>query len=306
MIVKKSKNMKIFTSVIIPTRNRERIISKCVEYILNQTYHPYEVIVVDDGSEDNTEALLSRFFSLDKFKYIKLKERKGPAYCRNIGVRESKGKILIFIDSDIFVLPDFIENHIEVHSNHQEGVVAVGPVIAISEIDEKFPHKGSILDFSNAYFASGNASLPREIYSKARGFDEVFNVYGWEDVDFGLKLKNLGVKSIKVPKAIGYHYQPLPKEEDLDSLIKKEEERAKTALYLYKKYPTLEVKLMIQLSSFHRILNKILTGFGYIDRERVIKTLRSNKSYNLKRFVLTVFLTKVYLEALKKELREAG
>lgn len=299
-------SMKVFTSVIIPTRNREKIINKCVECIINQTYPLYEVIVVDDGSEDNTKESLARFSKYDNFRYIQVPERKGPAYCRNLGVKESKGEIIIFIDSDIFVLPDFIEGHIETHKSHPEGIVAIGPVIAISELDGDLPKKGSILDFSNAYFASGNASLPRDIYLKVRGFDEVFNVYGWEDVDFGLKLKGLGIKSIRVPNAVGYHYQPLPRKEDLAFLIKKEQERARTALYLYKKYPTLEVKLMIQLSSFHRILNKILTGFGYIDEKRVIEILNSNKSYNLKRFVLTVFLTKVYLEALKREIKDFG
>lgn len=298
--------MEMFASVIIPTRNREKIITKCLEYILNQTYSPYEVIVIDDGSEDNTKESLVKFSGYKNFRYISVKERKGPAYCRNLGVKESRGEIIIFIDSDIFVLPDFIESHIEAHKSHPKMNVAVGPVIAISKLDGDLPKKGSILDFSNAYFASGNASLHRDIYLRAGGFDEVFNVYGWEDIDFGLKLKRLGVRSIKVPKAVGYHYQPLPKEEDLMSLIKKEQERARTALYLYRKYPTLEVKLMIQLSSLHRSLNKILTGFGYINKDRVIKILNSDKSYNLKRFVLTVFLTKVYLDSLKREVETLG
>ncbi|HPC78505.1 MAG TPA: hypothetical protein PK811_09255 [bacterium] len=60
---------------------------------------------------------------------------------------------------------------------------------------------------------------------------------------------------------------------------------------------------MIQLSSFHRILNRLLTGFGYIDKKRVIRILNSNRSYNIKRLVLTVFLTRVYLDALEKELK---
>jgi hypothetical protein len=83
-------------------------------------------------------------------------------------------------------------------------------------------------------------------------------------------------------------------------LKEKERERAKTAVYLYKKYPSLEVKLMIQLTIFHKMLNKIITGFGYINEKKVIEVLESNKSYNLKRFVLTGFLTNVYLDALEK------
>lgn len=290
-------------SVIIPTRNRERIVSRCIECILNQDYSKYEIIIVDDGSEDNTKETLNRFLNYRNFKFISLSERRGPAFCRNLGVKESKGELIIFIDSDIFVNSNFISTHVKAHKNHPEGIVAVGPVIAISEIDTELSSKGSILDFSNAYFASGNASIPRDVFMKVGGFDEIFNVYGWEDIDFGLKLKASGVNSIKVPDALGYHYQPLPDENGLKTLIEKEKERAKSAVYLYKKYPTFEVKLMIQNTPFHRILNQILTGYGYIDEKRLIRILNSKKSFNYKRFFLTVFLTGVYLKALREEMK---
>lgn len=285
-------------SVVIPTRNRAKVVRKCIEYILAQTYSSYEVIVVDDGSKDNTREVLESFSNFSNFRYISLPERKGPAFCRNLGVRESNGDIIIFIDSDIFTLSNFIEEHINTHKSYQK-VLVVGPVISISNMDGNFPQRGSILDFSNAYFASGNVSLPRDIFLQVGGFDEVFNVYGWEDIEFGFKLKSLGVKSIKNSRAVGYHYQPLPKLEELGMLKEKERERAKTAVYLYKKYPSLEVKLMIQLTPFHRFLNRVITGFGYINEKRLGEILNSNKSYNFKRFVLTGFLTKVYLEALE-------
>jgi glycosyltransferase involved in cell wall biosynthesis len=293
-------------SVVIPTRNRERIIYKCVKHIMEQDYSPYEVIVVDDGSEDNTEEALKDFSKYRNFRYIPLSERKGPAFCRNLGVRESEGDLIIFIDSDIFVLPDFISSHVKIHRNYPDGVVAVGPVIAISQMDSEVSKKGSILDFSNAYFASGNASIPKDIFMRVNGFDEVFNVYGWEDIDFGLKLKSSGIKSVKVPDAIGYHYQPLPDESGLRALIEKERERARSALYLLKKYPTFEVRLMIQDTLFHRVLNQILTGFGYINEERIKHILKSNKSFDYKRFYLTVFLTRIYLEALKEEMKNTN
>lgn len=287
-------------SAVIPTRNRAKVVKKCLEHILAQAYSLYEVIVVDDGSKDNTREVLESFSNFNNFKYICLLERKGPAFCRNLGVRESNGEVIVFIDSDIFTLPNFIEEHVKIHKSHPEGVLVTGPVISISNMDEIFPERGSVLDFSNAYFASGNASLPKNLFLQVEGFDEVFNIYGWEDIEFGFKLKSLGVKSVKNPRAVGYHYQPLPNREELDMLKEKERERAKTAIYLYKKYPSLEVKLMIQLTPFHRLLNRVITGFGYINEEGLIEILNSSKSYNFKRFALTSFLTKVYLEALEK------
>ncbi|MGC8718332.1 MAG: glycosyltransferase family 2 protein [bacterium] len=287
-------------SVIIPTRNRSKIVRECLNRILLQRYSPYEVIVVDDGSEDDTLDVLKDFSRFENFRYISIPERKGPAFCRNLGVKESTGEVLLFIDSDIFTLSNFIEEHINTHKAHREKILVVGPVIGISNLNESFPQRGSLLDFSNAYFASGNVSLSKDLFLQVGGFDELFNVYGWEDIEFGFKLKRLGVRSVKNSNAVGYHYQPLPSVEELEMLKEKERERAKTAIYLYKKYHSLEVKLMIQLTPFHRILNNIITGFGYINEKRVIEILRSNRSYNFKRFALTAFLTNVYLEALKR------
>jgi len=63
-------------SVIIPTRNREWIVSKCIEHILNQDYPQYEVIVIDDGSQDNTKEGLKRYSNNRNFKFISLPERR--------------------------------------------------------------------------------------------------------------------------------------------------------------------------------------------------------------------------------------
>ncbi len=86
-------------SVIIPTFNRRVLLARCVESILAQTVAPFEVIVVDDGSDDGTgDALASRFGK--DVKYLRLEHRGLPSVARNAGIDESRGTHIAFCDSD--------------------------------------------------------------------------------------------------------------------------------------------------------------------------------------------------------------
>ena len=86
-------------SVIIPTYNRANSIISSIKSVLSQTYRNLELIVVDDCSNDNTESLISNIKD-NRLLYIKLKERKGANYARNIGISKAKGKYISFQDSD--------------------------------------------------------------------------------------------------------------------------------------------------------------------------------------------------------------
>ena len=86
-------------SVIIPTYNRANSIISSIKSVLSQTYRNLELIVVDDCSNDNTESLISNIKD-NRLLYIKLKERKGANYARNIGISKATGKYISFQDSD--------------------------------------------------------------------------------------------------------------------------------------------------------------------------------------------------------------
>ena len=86
-------------SVIIPTYNREKLIVKSVKSVLRQTIKNIEVIVVDDGSSDNTEEALKKIKD-KKLKYIKLSKNSGACKARNVGISESIDKYIVFHDSD--------------------------------------------------------------------------------------------------------------------------------------------------------------------------------------------------------------
>lgn len=102
---------KDFISIIMPTYNREKTIERAIKSVLNQTYSNFELIIVDDCSQDNTEKIVQRIKD-SRIKYIKLSENKGACYARNYGINISKGNILSFQDSDDEWLPKKLEKQL--------------------------------------------------------------------------------------------------------------------------------------------------------------------------------------------------
>jgi len=96
-----------FFSIVIPTYNRASFLPKTIESFLNQTFQDFEIIIVDDGSTDNTEEVVKKYLS-DKVFYFK-KENAERAAARNFGTKKARGKFINWFDSDDYAL----ENHLE-------------------------------------------------------------------------------------------------------------------------------------------------------------------------------------------------
>jgi glycosyltransferase involved in cell wall biosynthesis len=94
-------------SVILPTYNRANLISRSIKSVLNQTFDDFELIIVDDGSSDNTEYVASTFID-NRIKFFKLAKNQGQNPALNFGVSKTSGKYIAFIDSDDEWLPDFL------------------------------------------------------------------------------------------------------------------------------------------------------------------------------------------------------
>lgn len=95
-------------SIVIPTYNEERDIQACLESLKKQSYKNFEIIVVDDGSSDKTVDVVKKY----KIKLIK-GEHKGPGFSRNLGAKQARGDILIFIDADMTFDKDYLKNLIK-------------------------------------------------------------------------------------------------------------------------------------------------------------------------------------------------
>lgn len=117
-------------SVVIPTYNRQKLLLDAIDSVLAQKYKDFEVIVVDDGSTDDTEERLRSY--LGRVRYIKQKNQ-GVAAARNAGIRHAKGEYLCFLDSDDIWLPEKLSTQIAFADEHpQYGLIAT----EIQGIDE--------------------------------------------------------------------------------------------------------------------------------------------------------------------------
>lgn len=115
-------------SVIVPAYNSEMFIGKCIESVLAQTYSNWELIVVDDGSRDNTFGILKKYAEVDSRIRVIHQENQGPGIARNTGIAEAKGNYVVFIDSDDYIEKDYFQ----LLSKHDEDVVFIN----VRDVDE--------------------------------------------------------------------------------------------------------------------------------------------------------------------------
>ena len=278
----------MFVSVVIPTYNRLPILRKCLESLENQflidVIEDYEIVIVDDGSTDRTIEWLKN--NIEAFPHVELFEQLhgGPALGRNLGVEKSKGDLIIFIDSDLVVDKDFLSNHVVslIKAWKKLGnrkCFTYGSVINTSNFNNPKSEPFKLQDLSWAYFATGNVAIDKKVLEISGLFDTSFRLYGWEDLELGERLRNMGVKLIKCPKAIGYHWHPALDLHQIPHLIKIEKERARMGLVFYRKHPTLRVKFIIQYTFFHRCIWECLTLGGLIN----IKTIKPLLAFLIKK-----------------------
>ena len=278
----------MLVSVVIPTYNRLPILKKCLDALENQLLideiDDYEIVIVDDGSTDGTTDWIKA--NIIKLPHLKLFEQLhgGPALGRNLGVSKSVGELIVFIDSDLVVDKYFLSSHVEslVRSWTVLGdrkCFTYGAVINTSNFHHPNSESFKIQDLSWAYFATGNVAIDKNVLEKSGLFDTAFRLYGWEDLELGERLRNMGVKLIKCPRAVGWHWHPELSLTQIPDLIRIEKERAKMGLVFYRKHPTLRVKFIIQYTFIHRCLWEVLTLGGIINT----KTLRPLLGFLIKK-----------------------
>lgn len=215
-------------SVVIPTHNRPSILKTCLGKVLSQEGVKFEVIVVDDGSTDNTESVVREFIGKhENLAYIKIpSSHQGVA--RNRGVMMAKGDIVVFIGDDIFMEPGFLKAHLSRHLEHSdENVVVLGystwdPKLKVNSYMKFLEESGWQFGYnfiqpqamigkteSYKFFYTSNISLKKSFFEK-EPFNEDFKYYGWEDIEVGYRLwKNHGMEIYYEPKAKAFHHHEI-------------------------------------------------------------------------------------------------
>lgn len=271
----------MFFSVVIPTYNRRKILEKCLLALEQQRFSQqssisgYEVILVDDGSTDNTVGWLEA--QRDRFPHVRIyqQDHQGPAAARNLGVKMAKGETIVFIDSDLVVTETFLQSHadgLERGRTLGNRIFTYGAVINTCNFENPTTEPYKITDFSAAYFATGNVAISRHWLEQAGLFDTQFSLYGWEDLELGVRLKQLGLNLIKCPEAVGYHWHPPFTLDQIPRAIDREIERGRMGVLFYQKHPTWEVRMMIQMTWLHRLLWGLLSLGGRLN-ERTLAPL---------------------------------
>jgi glycosyltransferase involved in cell wall biosynthesis len=257
-------------SVVTPTRNRAAVLVKCLRSLMAQSLaaDQYEVIVVDDGSTDATAAALdvARRESPCEIRAFRRTARAGIPAARNLAIREARGELIVFVDSDELAPQRFLAAHLDCHSRSRADIICRGPVITTQSLEQPFDSRGAgVMDLSISYFDTDNASVRRSVLFRAGLFDESLQPFGWEGLDLGFRLKALGIRRVYRRDALIYHFRPPLSQETLEAMLGKEAERAKTARRFYEKHPTFEGRLAVSLTPFHRWLNLVQRGFGLIN-----------------------------------------
>ena len=179
-------------SIIIPTYNQAEYLQEAIESVLNQTYKNIEIIIIDDGSTDNTLKVVNSF---NDNKIIFIQQRnKGASSARNTGIKEANGEYIAFLDSDDLWLKDKLRKQIDfMRENPEVGLLGTGcfQMIDTNKMIYKkiFPHKNEILQKNLIQynpFIQSSVIVRKDVFNDIGLYDEKFKES--EDYDLWLRI----------------------------------------------------------------------------------------------------------------------
>ncbi|MBI3926718.1 MAG: glycosyltransferase [Armatimonadetes bacterium] len=230
-------------TVGICSRNRCGLLEKVLLSLADQTLAPdrYEVVLVDDGSTDDTPAMARRVEVPYTLVYLR-QPHSGLSTARNTGIRRARGRVMVYIDDDVLGDRRLLEEHLRSHEAHDKCVVN-GWVNHVTEPLRPESPVFTMADISTSFFWTSNVSVKTEHLIACGMFDEDFKEYGWEDQEVGLRLMALGLKARNNYRAIGYHVKRPTRWCDVPRVLLQTEAKARTALIYIRKHPRMRARL---------------------------------------------------------------
>jgi len=219
-------------SVVLPTYNRDYIISRAIDSVLNQTYSNLELIVVDDGSTDNTDAILNEYITTDsRVNYVK-QEHLGANKARNLGIKLAQGQYIAFQDSDAVWFKNKLEKLLNVSCWHAEDYAGVFSAFYRCDLNgrksiipqnkiELLPWEDQFrLLLTNNFIDTASMLLKKKAVMDIKGFNDALPRF--QDWEFCLRL---GIKY-----KLYYYPEPLYISYDSPNSISKNKEASIEAL----------------------------------------------------------------------------
>lgn len=194
-------------SIVIPCFNQGRFLKQAIESALTQTYEPIEVVVVDDGSTDDTCDIASSYLPRIIYRF---QQNRGHGAARNAGSLAATGEFLHFLDADDAIAPDVIERHLAYAEQHPDYDVFYGAWQSM-DVDGNLGrlHKTRALGADPFHALLRNYLAPpacitvrRSLFERSGRFDE--RLTASEDWDLWLKMAAAGAKFIKVPSSVSH------------------------------------------------------------------------------------------------------
>lgn len=195
-------------TIITPTKNRLALLGEAIDSVLAQTFHDWEHLIVDDGSDDGSIEMVEKLAASDsRIRLIKRTgEKSGANVCRNIGIRESRGEFLVFLDSDDLLAETCLEQRVAFMQRNQDLEYAVFMTGFFVETpgDRHQQKPGDLFGDDLRRFLSFefpwiiNAPIWRKAaLEKLQGFDETLP--SWQDVDLHIRAICDCLLYVKVP-----------------------------------------------------------------------------------------------------------
>ncbi|HEY1429421.1 MAG TPA: glycosyltransferase [Candidatus Tumulicola sp.] len=236
-------------SVVIATKDRSRALARALRSLELQRSAPvFEVVVVDNGSTDATPAIVeaqaNRGVYPIAYEY-EAQPNRGKA--RNRGIQTANGGLIVFCDDDVQAPRHWLAAHARAHRGRPRTVVN-GPILNVPSYDDR--PKPTPANYSGAFLCTCNASVPRAALREVGGFDERFDLYGWEDTELGVRLRDAGVRHRFAWDAAIWHVK-LPGENSLDVEARKTVERARMAHRFVAKHPTKRARAATGMHAFN-------------------------------------------------------
>ena len=210
-------------SIIIPVHNNIKLTIECLISVITYTKDiPYEVIIVDDASTDETEEVLSKVKSIN---YIKNAERKGFVHSCNTGAKRARGEFLVILNNDTQVTKNWLPPLINTFTSHENtGVVSPKVIYPNGKLQEagclinpdgstkliglfddpNLPRYNYIREVD--YVSAVCMVVKRSLFDETGGFDENFSPGYYEDVDFCLKVRSRGFRILYNPHSVVVHH----------------------------------------------------------------------------------------------------